>query len=937
MTLLTISGRLRAAVQRRRRIAGPYRIPRVGFLVVAFGISASLAAADPAKHMFNIEAKPATQSLTDYARQAHIQLGYDVDAVEDVLTNAVAGEYDSAEALELLLEDTGLAAEYGERGVFIRRVAKRQVDGDVEKRTPPVAQTNSLRFAQTLSAEVQAAVEQTQTSKSTGTDSGEGEKERAFEEIIVTGTNIRGIAPESSPARTFTRGDIQISGAGTAQDFIQTLPQNFGGGSNSDIRVGLPNDNSASFNSGQGPLGSSINLRGLGSDSTLVLLNGHRVAPSSGIGDFVDVSMIPASAIERVEVLTDGASSIYGADAVAGVVNFVLRDDHDGVESSIRYGTVTEGALDEYRANISGGGNWDSGNALLIYEYLEQDSLSAADRSFSQNAALPNDLLPKQERHSVLASASQELAPDLTVYADFLLSNRKVESNFTNPTGGTSHAAPSSESLNVSAGGSWRFSETWYLDIAGTFSDVHTDAESVSAVRSLISLDSNIWVVDGKASGSILQLPGGDVKLAIGSQYRTEDFTNFDVLENELNRTADRNVYAFFGEAQIPLVGPHNARPGLERFEVNVSARFGDFSDFGSTANPKFGVVWSPYDGINLRGSYGTSFNPPPLGRVGANDNAILVATTALINSALGFTSADRSIDDVVLLKLSGTDKNLDAEDSTAFTAGLDLNKQFGRHSFKLTATWFDIEFRDRLGSTPVPDDRSSFDAHNIAFDNPELFPDGTIIFSPSQSEIQDLLDRADSINFFSAVDPLDAAIINNVSLVRNLSLTFVNGIDFYLGYTLDVNENTLSLGLDGTYLANFQQQAASTTPLVEQVDTLFDPVDLRIRGRAGFASNGFTANIFVNYADDYRIDNTAAAAPVHSWTTADLSMSYDTREQFSNSIFDNIVWRVSILNLFDEDPPATTTVPSLGIFGFDPTNATPLGRFVAIELTKAF
>lgn len=783
----------------------------------------------------------------------------------------------------------------------------------------------------------QAAAEQNQASQRTETDSDEDEKKRPIEEIIVTGTNIRGIAPESSPVRVFTREDIQISGAATAQDFIQTLPQNFGGGSNADIRVRLPNDDNASFNSGQGPLGSSINLRGLGSGSTLVLLNGHRVAPSSGIGDFVDISMIPASAIERVEVLTDGASSIYGADAVAGVVNFVLRDDFDGVESSIRYGTVTEGALDEYRASISGGSNWASGNALLVYEYLNQDSLSAADRSFSQNAALPNDLLPKQERHSVLGSASQELAPDLKVYADFLFSNRQVESNFTNPTGGTSRAAPTSESLNVSAGGSWKFSETWFLDVAGTYSDVHTEAESVSAVTSLIALDSSIWVVDGKASGSILKLPGGDLKLAIGGQYRSEDFTNFDVIDDELNREADRDVYAFFGEAQIPLVGPDNAVPGIERFEVNVSGRFEDFSDFGSTTNPKVGVLWSPYDGLNLRGSYGTSFKPPPLGRVGASDNAILVATTSLINSALGFASADPSIDDVVLLKLSGTDEKLDAEKSTAFTAGLDLSEEFGRHTFTLSATWFDIEFRDRLGSTPVPDGRSSFDAHNIAFNNPDLFPAGTIIFSPSQSEIQHLLDSANSINFFSAVDPLDAAIINNVSLVRNLSLTSVNGIDFDLGYTLDINEATLFLGLNGTYLANFQQQAASTRPLVEQVDTLFNPVDLRVRGRAGFVSNGFATNIFVNYMDDYHIDNTAGADPVNSWTTIDISMSYDTREKFSNRSFDNIVLRVSVLNLFDEDPPATTSVPSLGIFGFDPTNASPLNRLIAFDLTKRF
>ncbi len=102
----------------------------------------------------------------------------------------------------------------------------------------------------------------------------------------------------------------------------------------------------------------SISLRGLGADATLVLVNGRRVAISSFAEsittNFVDINTIPVAAIERVEVLKDGASAVYGSDAVAGVVNIVLRKDFDGFEVSAGYGDVTSGSASEMNASASG-------------------------------------------------------------------------------------------------------------------------------------------------------------------------------------------------------------------------------------------------------------------------------------------------------------------------------------------------------------------------------------------------------------------------------------------------------------------------------------------------------------------------------------------------------------------------------------------------------
>lgn len=186
------------------------------------------------------------------------------------------------------------------------------------------------------------------------------------DKVTVTGTSLRGLAPESSPLQVYGRDEVLGSGATSIDQFIRVLPQNFGGGSTEFTTIGLPNDSNSRQNNTSG---ASANLRGLGSRGTLVLINGNRMAPTSEIGDFVDLSLIPMAAIERVEVLTDGASSIYGGDAVAGVINFILRDDFEGAETTASYGSATEGRMEEYRLSQTLGSAWDSGNLLGTYEY----------------------------------------------------------------------------------------------------------------------------------------------------------------------------------------------------------------------------------------------------------------------------------------------------------------------------------------------------------------------------------------------------------------------------------------------------------------------------------------------------------------------------------------------------------------------------------------
>jgi iron complex outermembrane recepter protein len=864
-----------------------------------------------------IEAQSLSKSLLELNQQTGIIVIANQGLLAGRAAPAINGQMTPEAALGMLLEGSGLQFEAMSDGAYAISSQAEEVGDAATFRLAPV-----------------------DTPADGVLGSGLGETDRRLDKVTITGTNIRGIAPDSSPAKVFTREDLDVAGVATAQDFIQTLPQNFGGGSNPGIADGLPNDNGGGANSGGfGSYGSSVNLRGVGSGGTLVLLNGRRIAPSSVLGDFADISMIPASAIERVETLTDGASSIYGSDAVAGVVNFILRDDFDGVEASLRYGTASEGAApNQVRASVTGGRKWQGGNALGVFEYFDQDFLAVEDRDFALKTFVPSYILPAQRRNSFVGSVSQEITPALEVFADATWSERKAQQVRTELTMRTFQYDATSEASNLSAGAAWRLGNDWFADLGAGFSEVDTrntgSIDSIGDRRSKSSMGS----LDAKLSGPLFGLPAGGVKIAVGGHFRHEELSVTDLINDRQERGASRDVSAVFGEAFIPVVSPENGLPGIQRLEVNLSARYSDYSDFGSTANPKAGILFSPVEGLNLRSSYSTSFQAPPLGRVGATDRGASLLSTSFVFPIFGLTPADPSLSNVVLLTTSGTDRNLDAETSRAFTAGLDFEKAWGDQSVSFSTSWFDISFKDRIDNIPIPGNVIHFDAINIAFNNPDALPAGSYTFNPTTEEISTLIAGLDSFiaNPFG-LNLADTFFISRVLVNTNTARTEVRGLDLDLSYSKDLDSGLLVLGFDATYLANYRQQATAATPVVEFVDTLFNPVDLKLRARAAYAGENLSANVFVNYVDDYNVDSTPASRRMDDWTTVDVSLAWDTKDSFGKGLASDTVLRLSVTNLLGQDPPRSPLFSSLDVDGYDPTNASPLGRFISLEVTKRF
>lgn len=203
------------------------------------------------------------------------------------------------------------------------------------------------------------------------------------EKVEITGSAIKRVNAEGpAPIEVITREEIQRTGATTVNELLATIPS-----------IDIFNQGELASNSPAGSGTASIRLRGLSSSNVLVLLNGRRlpinaIYDSSGAGASVDVNMIPLSAIDRIEILKDGGSAIYGADAVAGVVNFITRKDYKGLEARLGYGISSRGDGKELSVGLAGGFGslaTDRYNVFLGLDYFKRDPIFRKDRDISSS------------------------------------------------------------------------------------------------------------------------------------------------------------------------------------------------------------------------------------------------------------------------------------------------------------------------------------------------------------------------------------------------------------------------------------------------------------------------------------------------------------------------------------------------------------------------
>ena len=250
------------------------------------------------------------------------------------------------------------------------------------------------------------------------------------EAVIVTGSRIRGIDPIGSPVVGLGREEMELSAGTTTTELLSELPQVFNLGA-TDASFTAANNQSANRTFGTG-----VNLRGLGTESTLTLLDGRRLPAAGTQSQYFDPSVIPTMAIARLEVLADGSSGIYGSDAVGGVVNILLRRNYDGAEVSGRV-KFADG-FEEYQAGAVAGKDWGSGSFMIAGEYNKRGMLMASDRDFytddmrpyggpdlRSTLSAPGNILVDGVNYAIPAGDGVGLTP-----ADFTAGTRNLQSAY---------------------------------------------------------------------------------------------------------------------------------------------------------------------------------------------------------------------------------------------------------------------------------------------------------------------------------------------------------------------------------------------------------------------------------------------------------------------------------------------------------------------------
>ena len=866
---------------------------RRGFAVSA-AVATAIAAFSPSLHAdshsiaeFAIPAQPLSTALIDLSKQANIQILTAGSAVDGVLAPAVSGRLTLEAALHRLLKDSEFEYRFVDKNTLVLSPKKAQAAATL-RRVAQVSDAGAYTGGDDSGRQVPGA-------------SPPPSARVSLEEIVVTGSHIRGVENASSPITRFSREEIEERGYTTTQQFIQSLTQNLNSFSENTFGV-IAGGEGSMVGGGFGP-----NLRGLGGSSTLVLLNGRRLAPA-GVGNYVDISLIPLSAIERVDVMTDGASALYGSDAIGGVINFILRKDLDGAETLLSYGAVTQGDHSELKAGQTFGHSWQGGRALLTYEYARRNALDTEDREFTpMGPMMPElELIPGQRRHGVYADLSQSLTEDVDLESSLFYGERTSTRLYGSP------AVPQRveaevEQLGASVGIRADLSGTWQMR-ATVQGDQSTTAEKLTQLGiPTPSRLNDASVVSGEVilDGAAMALAGGDMRLALGGTVRTEEFTEKNVGVGA--GSLERDVYAAFGELVVPLFGENNRRQGFERLEVSLAGRYEDYSDFRDTFNRKLGIAWSPLSGVNVRGTLGTSFKAPLLSDL----------NPAAVRPSAYYAGADLGLNAIYIF---GSGADLQPEEATTWTAGLDLNP-VQWPGLTASLTYFDIDYENRIGSPLL----TSHLGYEVAAVDP-LYA-SYVTFDPSADMINAWLSHPAFTNNFGL--PLDQIKLIADGRMTNFASMRQRGLDFSASYRMPAANGQWTISASGTHLIENEEQLVEGSPQLDLLNIVYKPVDLKLRGSIAFTRGALSVATHIVHTDSYR-DTRATVTRVGSWTTFDLNIQFDLAGPGWSKWLGHPSATLSVINAFDRDPPF---IASMFGINFDGVNASPLGRFVTLQV----
>jgi iron complex outermembrane receptor protein len=884
----------------------------------------------------------------------------------------------------------------------------------------------------------------------------------SLNEIVVTGTLIRGVAPVGTNVIDLSAKDIEATGATTTAQLLQEVPQL---GSFNTLQFPAAAGNTTTVN--------RPNLRELpgnttaGGSTTLVLLDGHRMVGMGVTSTTPDPDVIPPGAIERIDIVPDGGSATYGADAVAGVINFVTRRTFDGVMVDGQYGIGDQ--YHQWDTNLTAGTVWDGGGAYFSYNHSYHDDILGGDRSYVKtypdvngnlaltcnpgnvqvgnaiyglpftgatavakpnqcNNALASSIYPSERRDSVFGRFAQDIGPvvkvDVTGYftesvvgvqngpyqAYSPLTVTPASPFFASHQIGTETsqdlyfqiAGPGigaqqvkldtfgiTPSVSADLGAGWQmrlltnFGESTTVNQAqtanteamsnainaGLFNPYDPASSSPAGLGAINNFQTyghafqRLEDVRLIADGEVFQLPGGGVKVAVGSEYYDEVYssqtgtqvpgtqstgyaglsiggTQIIPPDTPLNAVdLSHHVRSAFGEVDLPIFSSLNALPGLQQLTLSAEGRWDEYSDFGRTLNPKFGFTWKPLQSVSIHGSWGTSFNAPSLADSQRSDISTLFV---LPESAFGPTGnllasgggkypnpvngANSLYPFPVVYVSRGNAPSIQPQNARTSSLGFDFTPPF-LQELTVGATWWRIDVSGVIGLPPAQN------AQLVYGEYPSV-----VTVNPSNALLNQLAASANSIPILQPCNnaPINCTVYAYVNDDKqNLGDYYADGVDFKARYRHPTGFGSFSLAVNGSYDLEAKERSSYLVPFIDQLPDNESRLRLQVIG--GVQIHDLLAQVTWDHTGGYPLSPAVGYVPqtsVSAFDVVNLFFKYDLK---LDDWLKNTSFTLNIDNIANTSPPVFRERQDTTLFEQGVANGATVGRLFQFGVSKRF
>lgn len=952
-------------------------------------------------------------------------------------------------------------------------------------------------------------------------------EEQLPEQVLVTGSLIHGAAAVGVPVTSLGDEDFKQTGALTIADLFKDVP--------SVVVIASPNviNGGGYINRGQ-----NINIRNLSQkgNRTLLLIDGMRFPNQGNGGCQTDPSIIPQLALDRLDILPDGASATYGSDAIAGVVNVILKRGYDGIITQVQYGLSPDVGHNIISPSILFGRTWNGGDITVTYEWYDQNHVGGTKQPyFTQNfytfqgldnrqnivnarpgivtigaatapAATPagfsanlgtacnncysipagqngtaltwaqilanpgvsNEINvfsdsweePSQRRNAITLTSDQDLTQDIQLFVDGWYSNRgsvmiaQSQTNALNvivpttypyyPAGAPAglrvnydlalevpdHVTAGESASRFDAGFNLKLPFDWigklYVAVSSDGEFAHTtgvvapnnvsaavgntvgaiagnanfpgipsftkpssvpylnlfcdpmqfqcnDPATLAYISGFIRTDEQQILQDYGANfdGALFNLPGGPIRAAVGGDMLLNSYSNINTQSNSNDTQvinfypdhARRQIYAGYGQVDIPIFSDANKLPLLERLDVEGSVRYDHYNDFGGTTNPKVSADWGVGYGLVFKGSWGTAFRAPsfqeatiaspiainqaasaPANNVGTCPKVGVPAVPGSIAAIIdpNCSAASQFLGGLSLLNAAATADpvrppgyRLQPEKAQNLSAGFEFAPTTGLlQGLDLQATYWFIKIRDKL--------QGYFGLNSISngqLDDPNYAaPIITAVNNPNfQNQVLAILSNP--------LSTIPVSVATNIAFIsdgaiRNIGWQSVNGVDFNASYNIDLGElGAWNAGITGTYDIDNKSLLTGTT-VVSTYSTLVNGGRdtggrMRYRARLGWANDsGWSVTSYMNFYSHFNSDsaplppacfqigsaacNASGLAEFAQYTqqyplltnyvpgvyTFDVSIGYKTGTTPANDYLKNIGVQLIVNNVMNKQPP---------------------------------